>query len=154
MVKVAIGGTFDPIHDGHLALLKKAFELGRFAPVVVGLTSNKMARRRTRPVNDFELRRINLQDVLEREFKGADFKIEELWNDFGSAISDDYDFIVVSPETEPMGYKINDIRKGKGLSTISIVCVDYWMAEDCFPISSTRVVNGEIDIHGKILAKN
>jgi pantetheine-phosphate adenylyltransferase len=154
MVKVAVGGTFDPIHDGHLALLKKAFELGRSGTVVIGLTSNKMARQRTRPVNNFEVRLKNLRKVLKREFKAENFEVEELWDDYGSAIADDYDFIVVSPETEPVAWKINDIRRERGIPPISIVCVDYRMAEDRFPISSTRVASGEIDVHGRLLARN
>ncbi|MFY9868655.1 MAG: adenylyltransferase/cytidyltransferase family protein, partial [Candidatus Nitrosopolaris sp.] len=40
---VATGGTFDEIHIGHLALLSKAFELGK--RVVIGVSSDEFADR-------------------------------------------------------------------------------------------------------------
>ena len=56
MARVAVGGTFDPIHDGHIALLRRAFTLGEGGDVVIGLTSDEMARgSRTRAVRDFEV---------------------------------------------------------------------------------------------------
>ncbi len=36
--KIAIGGTFDKLHDGHKKLLTTAFELGE--KVEIGVTSN------------------------------------------------------------------------------------------------------------------
>ena len=47
MVRIAVGGTFDPLHDGHKALLKKAVELSRGGELVVGLTSDEMAKKKS-----------------------------------------------------------------------------------------------------------
>ena len=41
MTKAAVAGTFDILHDGHKALLSRAFEVGD--TVVVGITSDRMA---------------------------------------------------------------------------------------------------------------
>ena len=41
MTKAAVAGTFDILHDGHKALLARAFEVGD--TVVVGITSDRMA---------------------------------------------------------------------------------------------------------------
>jgi len=150
--KVAFGGTFDPIHDGHLALLKKAFGVaGVEGEVVIALTSDRMATsQRTRPVQDFDTRVRNLKDALKGCLGEEQFEIEMLHTVYGSAIEEDYDAIVVSPETEPMACNINEIRRENGLSPLKIVRIDYEMAEDDVRISSTRICGGEIDSHGRV----
>lgn len=152
MARVAVGGTFDPIHDGHLALLGRAFELGKNGTVVVALTSDEMARdHRTRPVEDFEVRRQNLKEMIKDRFGINGTRIEKLNDLCGSAISEDFDYIVVSPETEPIALRINQLRAERGLKPIEISLVEYQLAQDHIRISSTRISEGKIDSHGKLL---
>ncbi len=59
--KVVVGGTFDRLHLGHKALLRKAFEVGEY--VYVGLTSDEMIR--DKPYADRILPyKIRLRDLL------------------------------------------------------------------------------------------
>jgi pantetheine-phosphate adenylyltransferase len=92
-----------------------------------------------------------------REWVGKNIGVEphimKLEDPYGSALTEDYDFIVVSPETYPVAVKINELRKEKGWKPIAIVRVDYVLAEDGKPISSTRIARGEIDSHGNLLRK-
>ena len=67
-------------------------------------------------------------------------------------VEDDFDYIVVSPETYPVALKINRIRQEKGKKPLEIVYVEYVVAEDGIPISSTRISEGEIDRHGRLKA--
>ncbi|MCU0638166.1 MAG: pantetheine-phosphate adenylyltransferase [Methanothrix sp.] len=108
MARVAVGGTFDPIHDGHIALLKRAYELGRGGEVIIGLTSDEMAREsRTRAVHNFEVREKNLRAIVKRCFGIENACITMIDDQCGPSIYENFDYIVVSPETMPMAERIN-----------------------------------------------
>lgn len=152
MARVAIGGTFDPIHDGHISLLKRAFELGKNGDVIIGLTSNKMARKgRTRSVRDFSIREANLREILLKLFAIESIDIIKIDDQCGPSIYENFDFIVVSPETLPVAEKINQLRGKRNLKHIQISVIEYKLAQDNVRISSTRITEGKIDQHGKLL---
>ena len=153
MARVAVGGTFDPIHDGHIELLKRAFELGGKGKVVIGLTSDEMARAsRNRPVRDFDVRAKNLRAAVKRCFSIDDACITKIVDQCGPSIYEDFDFIVVSPETLPMAEKINRLRAKKNLKPMQISMIEYKLAQDHVRISSTRITEGKIDKHGRVLS--
>lgn len=147
MSRIAVGGTFNPLHDGHKALLSKAYQLSKGGDLVIGLTSNELARRRFRYVEDYEIRRQKLAQFMFETF-GSVPRIVRLDDPFGPTIDEQFDYLVVSPETEPNAVLINRERTTKGKQPIEIILVEYVLAWDGQPISSTRILNGEIDIHG------
>ncbi len=155
MARVAVGGTFDPIHDGHIDLLRRAFELGKDGEVVIGLTSNEMAQStRTRPVLDYETRLKNLKETLRKVFGIDDVRIMKLDDKCGSSIYEDFDYIIVSPETLPMALKINRFREKRGMKPLKISMIEYKLAQDHERISSTRISEGKIDRHGRLLTES
>jgi len=148
-VKVAIGGTFQPLHDGHKALLHKAYELSK--NVDIGVTSDEMAHKgRTRPVKPFAERVEALRSWIRKDI-GVEPHIVRIDDPYGPTLNEDYDYIVVSAETYPMALKINQKRVEMGRKPIEIYRVECIMAQDGRPISATRVVKGEIDVHGNLL---
>lgn len=144
--KAVVGGTFDILHKGHKALLKKAFQLGK---VSIGLTSDKMAKKRKgREIQVFGARKRELENFIKVELKtkAEIFKIE---NKFGSTLEEDFDYIVVSPKTYQTALIINEERKKKNKKPLKIVKIDFVLAHDGKPISSQRILAGEIDREGK-----
>jgi len=145
--RVAVGGTFEPLHDGHRAILKKAYELGE---AYIGLTSDAMADHRYREVLPYGRRRKALEQYVHQEF-GIIPNIQKIHDPYGPTIDEHFDYIVVSPDTYPVAMEINRIRKRKGLQPIEVVKIDFVLAQDGKPISSTRIKKGEIDEHGVLI---
>ena len=155
MARVAVGGTFDPIHDGHIDLLRRAFELGEDGDIVIGLTSDEMAHStRTRPVRNYETRLRNLKETIREAFGFDDVKVMKIDDKCGSSIYEDFDYIVVSPETLPMALKINRFREKRGMKPLKISMIEYKLAQDNERISSTRISEGKIDRHGRLLTES
>lgn len=149
---VAVAGTFGPIHDGHRRLFETALERGDEG-VVVGVTSDDLAqetRHEPRPVPPFTERRARVREELE-ELNRWDraVTVERLTGRYGIASTDPaVDALVVSPETCGEIAEINRRRIREDLDPIEGIVVPYVRAEDGERISSTRMVEGEIDEHG------
>jgi len=146
--KVAVGGTFDKFHQGHRLLIKKAFQVGD--QVLIGVTSDKFGgiKGEIEPCN---VRMSNLNSLLKEQ---SNYIISRLDDPYGVTVEDEtIDAIVVSPETEPTAFKINQIRQENGMKPLDIITISMVLAEDGKPISSTRIRKGEIDKVGTIIKK-
>ena len=162
-----LGGTFTPVHDGHRALLHKAFQTASHdgdgaGQVIVALSSTDLAERtRSDPdhaeqLGSFEDRRERLDTELDRisGAYSATYEITELEDTHGPAATrEDVDALVVSPEAKAQrrAHELNGRRAEDGLQPLEIHTAPFVVAEDGAPISSTRIRNGEIDTHGRVL---
>lgn len=133
-----MGGTFDVLHKGHEALLKKAFSLGE---VTIGLTSDKMARRfKKRKVNEFSGRKREIEKLIKRE-KWGKFRIIKIEDKFGPTLGEEFSYIVLSPETYPTAVLINKKRKQLKKKPIKIIKIKFVLDKDKKPISATKILN-------------
>jgi pantetheine-phosphate adenylyltransferase len=151
--RVAVGGTFDRLHDGHVAILAIAFEIGE--RVVIGIVSDEMELRKdSAGIAPLEVRMRSLLEMLKLRGWIERAEITIISNPFGPAVSDvALQSIVVSPETRARAEELNKLRTSNGLAALEIVEIPFVLAEDGSPISSVRVMYGEIDVHGKLLKR-
>lgn len=147
---VALGGTFDIIHKGHIELLRKAFSVS--SKVIIGLTSDELAIRKGKnPVNNYSRREMLLTSAISKNFPNSSYEISKLVNDFGpAAIEGSVEALVTSEETNYQGQVLNDLRKQKKLPPVEVISVQMVMAQDGKRISSTRIKNFEIDAEGNL----
>ena len=147
---VAMGGTFDIIHKGHITLLAGAFDVA--SKVIIGLTSDEMALKKgKKTINNYDKRLENLTKAIEENFSDASFEISRLDNDFGPAVLEEsVQALVVSEETSEQGEILNNLRRHKNLPIVQVIVVPMVLAKDGQRISTTRIKNREIDNEGNL----
>lgn len=149
--EVLVGGTFGPFHDGHRKLLTDAIAEG---PTIVGVTDDELAqdtRDEPRPVPLAEERAENVRDYLSQF--NIPFEVRIISEPEGPAVErEDVSKIVVTPEekTQKRVSRINEKRVENNSEPLEMIISWPAFAEDGERISSTRIVNGEIDEHGLI----
>ncbi|MEW6042843.1 MAG: pantetheine-phosphate adenylyltransferase [Thermoproteota archaeon] len=148
---VATGGTFDILHQGHMALLEESFSISE--KVIIGLTSDDLAKKKGKTLwHNYSQRLDALEQLIKKRFPEKSYVISKLENDFGPAVIEgDVQALVVSYETSSQGDVLNKLRKQKNLPVVKVVIVPLVLAQDGKRISSTRIRNSEIDAQGNLL---
>ncbi|WP_099212350.1 phosphopantetheine adenylyltransferase [Thermococcus henrietii] len=149
--KVVVGGTFDRLHLGHKALLRKAFEVGKV--VYVGLTSDEMIRDKpyAEKILPYELR---LRDLLKFfDVNGYNnYRVIKIHNAIGFAGEmKSLEAIVVSEETYKGALIVNRAREERGLRPLEIVVIPIIRSSLGPKISSSLIRAGLIDPFGRPL---
>ena len=149
---IAMGGTFDIIHRGHLTLLSNAFKISD--KVIIGLTSDEFARKKEKILNNkYDKRLENLTTSISKEFPNSSFEISKLDNHFGPAVlKKEVKALLVSDETSNQGMVLNQLREEKKLPPVQIIIIPMFLAKDGIRISTSRIKNSEIDVDGNLLS--
>jgi len=148
---IAMGGTFDIIHHGHITLLSTAFDISE--KVIIGLTSDEFVQKKGKnPIHKYDERLKNLTSIIFKKYPNSYFEISQLNNDFGPAVFEkEVQALVVSDETKNQGNILNKLRIERNLSPVEIIVVPMTLAKDGKRISTTRIKNSEIDSDGNLL---
>lgn len=144
MVQVAAtGGTFDIIHQGHLALLQAAF---RYDHIIIGLSTDDFAKRRGKTLmHSYEERKARLENMISKMFAGIVYEICPLDDDFGPAVlRPSVDILVVSEETRPQGRILNEMRHARCLEPVDVLVVPMVHGADGTRISTTKIRSGQM----------
>ena len=151
---VGVGGTFDILHRGHKALLRKALRTGD--RVIIGLASDRFVKqmKKRHEVHPLSVRAREIQRFLQHERALRRAEIVPIEDQYGpAATSPDIDALAVSRETLRTGEEINQIRQSSGLPPLELVIVEMVLANDRKPISTGRIREGRITRMGKVLKK-
>jgi len=137
-MRSAVAGTFNILHDGHKALIERAFALGD--SVLVGITSDRMAAAGRDDIVPLQIRRAGLVDHLDRF--GKPYTLAVIEDAYGPAEMDSVDILVVSPETLGNAEMINASRAERGIAPMELVVVSLVKACDGEKISAGRILDG------------
>lgn len=123
--RVILGGTFDTLHAGHVKLITIASLVGD--ELLIGLTSDEFASKHKKyRVKPFIVRYMNLRTALSLVSSERKFNIFEIHDPYGPSITEEeLDAIVVSLETLPRAFEINDMRVSRGLRPLHIVSITF-----------------------------
>ena len=149
-MRVCLAGTFNVIHKGHQLLIDTANKIaGNSGRLFIGITIGRLLDNKQFKI-PYEKRERQLKDCLSDK-NITNYEIIPIESEEGLAVDGSYDAIIVSPETESNARLINEKRKQVNKKPLQIITIPHVLAEDNKPISSTRILNNEIDVDGKII---
>lgn len=150
----AVAGTFDRLHKGHEALLRRAFAVA--GHVAVGITTDELTsgKKLYALILPYETRVQGVKDFLHEHNLLGRAEFFALHDVFGPAISDKrLEALVVSSKTMAGGKRVNKKRTRNKLPPLALVVCDYVSSEDNSYLSSTRLRFGEITREGHVYEK-
>ncbi|QQG43888.1 MAG: pantetheine-phosphate adenylyltransferase [Candidatus Roizmanbacteria bacterium] len=146
---VALGGTFDRLHKGHISIIDFAFKIAD--KVIIALTvddfiQNKLLSGQILP---FEVRKSELENYLKLRSFYTKSKIISLHDAYGIALEDKkLEAIIVTKETKKNAIKINKLRKKNLLPDLKIIEVPLIKGKGAKVIRSSKIRAGLMNRHG------
>ncbi len=146
-----LGGSFDRLHAGHRALLRRAFALAD--RVAVGVTTDAFLAAHPKPDGDriepYSRRRRRLARFLAGEYPRSRWRLAALEDVFGGSVEVGPDLLVATADTRAGARAVNRERRRRGRVPLAVELVPLVRADDLRPLSSRRVRAGEIRPDGR-----
>eukprot|EP01101_Sappina_pedata_P000664 TRINITY_DN10858_c0_g1_i1.p1 TRINITY_DN10858_c0_g1~~TRINITY_DN10858_c0_g1_i1.p1 ORF type:complete len:173 (+),score=79.96 TRINITY_DN10858_c0_g1_i1:2-520(+) len=123
--KLAVGGTFDHLHDGHRILLSACAHFCT-QTLIIGLTNDVMLKNKKYAefLETYQQREKACRDYIKSLKPNLNVEVHSIVDAYGPTATDpDIEALVVSEETRKGGDAVNDLRKEKGFKTLEIICV-------------------------------
>ncbi len=140
----AVAGTFNILHEGHKALLDRAFSIGD--EVYIGITSDRMASSSRDFVNSYYIREKAVREyAVTKDKRFTIFAIDDIYGP--DEMMDSVDVLVVSQETLANGEK-NVSRASEKGRKMELSVVDIVKKKDGSKLSSTDVIKGVCSRNG------
>jgi pantetheine-phosphate adenylyltransferase len=147
---IAIGGTFDKFHKGHMSFLAFAFSIGE--NVLIGLTTDEYVSKFKKDsiISPFEKRKKKLESFLEKKHFLSRAKIIPISDLYGPTltIDEEIEAIVVTEDSTGGGEKINEKRRELGLPKLPLIIAPL-AKEEGMVISSANIRKGITDDEGR-----
>jgi len=147
---VALGGTFDHLHDGHKDFLKFAAEISKF--IIIGVTDQQMTLRKkdSELIQPTHVRKQAVSNFCNQNDIKAD--IITIYDEFGPTLEKSrIQAIVCTNDTLAGANKINEVRDRLYLRNLPIHIHNLKKDKSGFgTISSQRIRAGEIDRKGNV----
>jgi pantetheine-phosphate adenylyltransferase len=135
--KVALGGTFDRLHNGHRKLLTIATTMCTDT-LIVGIMADAMLQSKSNAnlIDNFDTRKNNVHTFIKTINPCIHhINIAELYDPYGPALTDpDVEALVVSSETITGANKINILRMERNYSKLRVIVI---RRSDVATLSST-----------------
>ncbi|KAG8178064.1 hypothetical protein JTE90_026017 [Oedothorax gibbosus] len=123
---VALGGTFDRLHNGHKVLLSEG-ALRATEKLIVGVSEVNMLKRKTlfELIEPVDKRISAVKNFLLEMDPSISYEVVPITDPFGPTIVEpDIDCIVVTTETKIGGEKVNIERQKKGMHELTMCVCD------------------------------
>ncbi len=122
---VVLGGTFDHFHNGHKALIDKAFSIGE--KVTIGIAKKNLYKNKllAESIEPFAIRHTAVSNYLQENKLSEQAKLVPINNIFGPSITDKtFDAIIASKQTYQNTLLVNQKRSRVNLPLLKIITVD------------------------------
>jgi pantetheine-phosphate adenylyltransferase len=145
---VAVGGTFDHLHEGHKILLTTAGYLARDL-LIVGITGPELLKNKeyAQAMESYAHRKESVESFLNYVYPSLQLHIEMMHDVYGpTATIENIDALVISTETRSGGEQVNQFRMEKKWSELTIYEVNLiGSGKSDQKISSTQLRKEELE---------